>query len=154
MGDLSKSKHIKRDAFLTAYAEVGTVTHAAELAGVSRNAHYMWMQDDPEYPEKFREAEKQACEVLEKEIRRRAVEGVDEPVFHKGEQCGTVRKYSDTLLIFAAKGAMPEKYRENAKLEIDLKANITGQVDLARLSAEELAALETMLAKATDTTPE
>jgi len=149
MGDLSKSVQLKREAFLTAYSEVGVVTHAADVAGVHRNAHYNWM-DDPEYAKRFREAEKQACEVLEKEIRRRAVEGVDEPVFHKGEQCGTVRKYSDTLLIFAAKGAMPEKYRENAKLEIDLKANITGQVDLARLSADELATLESMLAKATE----
>jgi len=148
-GRLSKTIQIKREAFLAAYAEVGTITHAAELAGVTRNSHYDWM-NDPEYVQRFREAEKQACEVLEKEIRRRAVEGVDEPVFHKGEQCGTVRKYSDTLLIFAAKGAMPEKYRENAKLEIDLKANITGQVDLAKLSADELATLETMLTKATE----
>jgi len=118
MGDLSKSRHVKRDAFLAAYAEVGTVTHAAELAGVSRNSHYMWMQDDPEYPEKFREAEKQACDRLEQEVRRRAVSGVDEPVFYQGKECGTVRKYSDTLLIFATKGAMPQKYRENVSMEL------------------------------------
>ena len=118
MGDLSKSKHPKRDAFLAAYEEVGTVTHAAELAGVSRNAHYMWMQDDPEYTEKFREAEKQACDRLEQEVRRRAVEGVLEPVFYQGQECGTVRKYSDTLLIFATKGALPQKYRENVSMEL------------------------------------
>jgi len=150
MSDHDKSVQVKKEAFLAAYAEVGTITHAAELAGISRTSHYQWMEN-AEYVEKFREAEKQACEVLEKEIRRRAVEGVDEPVFHRGEQCGTVRKYSDTLLIFAAKGAMPEKYRENAKLEIDLKANITGQINLAKLSPEELEALEAMYTKASET---
>jgi len=117
MGELSKSVQLKRDAFLTAYAEVGTVTHAADIVGVHRNAHYNWMQD-PEYVEKFREAERQAADVLEKEVRRRAVEGVLEPVFYQGQECGTVRKYSDTLLIFATKGAMPQKYRENVSMEL------------------------------------
>jgi len=117
MGDLSKSVQLKRDAFLAAYAEVGTVTHAADIVGVHRNAHYNWMQD-PEYVEKFREAEKQAADVLEKEVRRRAVEGVLEPVFYQGQECGTVRKYSDTLLIFATKGALPQKYRENVSMEL------------------------------------
>jgi len=96
MSDHDKSVQAKREAFLAAYAEVGTVTHAAELAGISRTSHYQWMEN-PEYVEKFREAEKQACDRLEQEVRRRAVEGVLEPVFYQGEQCGTVRKYSDYL---------------------------------------------------------
>ena len=135
MGELSKSVQLKRDAFLTAYAEVGTVTHAADIVGVHRNAHYNWMQD-PEYVEKFREAERQAADVLEKEVRRRAVEGVEEPVFYKGEQCGTVRKYSDTLLIFATKGALPEKYRENASIEI---SGPDGRAIEVEVSSAELA---------------
>jgi len=117
MSDHDKSVQAKREAFLAAYAEVGTVTHAAELAGISRTSHYQWMEN-PEYVEKFREAEKQACDRLEQEVRRRAVEGVLEPVFYQGEQCGTVRKYSDTLLIFATKGALPQKYRENVSMEL------------------------------------
>ena len=36
------------------------------------------------------------------------------PVFHKGEQCGVVREYSDTLMIFLLKARDPAKYRENA----------------------------------------
>jgi hypothetical protein len=49
---------------------------------------------------------------LESEARRRAVDGVDEPVFHKGRICGTVRKYSDALLMFLLRGNAPEKYKE------------------------------------------
>lgn len=60
----------------------------------------------------------QASDLLEKEARRRAHDGWDEPVFgslgnNQGSgEIGTVRKYSDTLLIFLLKGARPEKYRD------------------------------------------
>ena len=132
-GRMSKSVHLKREAFLAAYSEVGTITHAAQLAGVLRTAHYNWM-NDPEYVERFREAEKQACDRLEQEIRRRAVSGVDEPVFYQGKECGTVKKYSDTLLIFLAKGAMPQKYRDNVKME--LTGQNGGGVEVELTSAE------------------
>ena len=72
------------------------------------------------------------AEALEDEATRRAAEGVDEPVFHQGAQVGTIRKYSDTLAIFLLKGAMPEKYRDNAKLEL------SGRVDLGKLTDDEL----------------
>lgn len=52
------------------------------------------------------------AELLEAEAVRRAYEGVDEPVFYQGSECGEVRKYSDTLLMFLLKGMMPNKYRE------------------------------------------
>src|SRR5262249_21583923 len=51
-------------------------------------------------------------EVLEAELRRRAVEGWLEPVYYRGKKVGDVRKFSDTCLIFALKGEKPEKYRE------------------------------------------
>ena len=118
MAGCGKTKHLKKEAFLAAYAEVGNITQAAEIAGIDRNTHYFWMNTDPEYPARFRQAEEQACDRLEAEARRRAVQGVDEPVFYQGEQCGVVRKYSDTLLIFLLKGARPEKYRERVSQEI------------------------------------
>ena len=46
---------------------------------------------------------------LEDEARRRAVDGVDEPVFQQGKQVGTIRKHSDTLLIFLLKGIRPQE---------------------------------------------
>lgn len=100
-------------AFLDAFAELGTVTHAAAAAGIDRQTHYNWLESDPEgYGKRFEEAKARAIDKLEREATRRAVEGVDEPVFWQGMQVSTVRKYSDTLLIFLLKGAKPEKYRE------------------------------------------
>lgn len=113
--------HAKKRAFLAAYAEVGTITRAAELAGVSRRTHTNWLNDienGPAYAEAFATAGQQACDRLEQEARRRAIEGTLKPVFHKGEECGVVREYSDTLLIFLMKGAMPEKYRERVSQEV------------------------------------
>jgi hypothetical protein len=72
---------------------------------------------DPVYFQAFKEAHQQACEALEAEARRRATEGWDEPVFQKGVQCGVVRKYSDQLLMFLMRGAMPDKYREHLQIE-------------------------------------
>jgi hypothetical protein len=54
---------------------------------------------------------------MEQEADRRAIEGVDEPVFHKGTVVGHIRKYSDTLLIFRLKALAPAKYRETIRQE-------------------------------------
>ena len=53
-----------------------------------------------------------AHDALESEARRRAVEGVPMPVYYNGKVCGTVRKYSDFLLMFLMKAKMPQ-YRDS-----------------------------------------
>lgn len=52
-----------------------------------------------------------ATDVLEKEAVRRAVQGVDEPVYQGGKQVGSITRYSDTLLIFLLK-ANRDKFRQ------------------------------------------
>jgi hypothetical protein len=116
----------KQEAFLAAYAEVGNITHAAEIVGVERTRHYDWLRSDPEYAEAFKKADEQAIEKLEQEARRRAVTGVrrkkftgkGEPVIDPvtGEQY-VEEEYSDTLLIFLMKGARPEKYKDRVHNE-------------------------------------
>jgi hypothetical protein len=60
-----------------------------------------------------------AVGALEDEALRRAVEGVEEPVYQGGKQVGVIRKYSDALLMFLLKAARPEKYRENYSIRHD-----------------------------------
>ena len=119
MGSNGKPKQArvetKQAAFLAALAEVGNITVAARAAQIDRRLHYDWMAIDPGYPGRYRDAVHQAGEALEAEARRRAVDGVPEPIFYKGEPIGAVRKYSDTLLIFMMKGAMPHKYRDRVE---------------------------------------
>lgn len=113
----------KQRAFLAAYRELGNIKSAAIAAGCDRSHVYQWRRDDPEFVTAMAEAAEEAIETLEAEARRRAVEGTVRPVFHQGHECGGVREYSDTLLIFLLKGAKPDKYRDNHAV------NVSGQID-------------------------
>ena len=111
--------HAKKAAFLAALSETGNVSKAAEASGINRRSHSRWLQEDDEYRVATAEALDAAADKLEEEARRRAHDGFDEPVYYQGEVCGTVRKYSDTLLIFLLKGARPDKYRERTSITVE-----------------------------------
>lgn len=102
---------INQERFLSIFSEVGVITKAAAIAGIDKSNHSKWLKSNEKYRERFEAAVEAANDVLIAECRRRAVEGVDEPVFYKGEQVDTVKKYSDLLLIFEMKRRMPE-YRD------------------------------------------
>jgi hypothetical protein len=133
MARRDQCKHQK--AFLAAYAECGNITLAAKMAKIDRTQHYRWLAD-PDYAEQFQAAEEQAVEMLEKEARRRAIEGLKKKKFDKngqpiidpetGEQY-VEHEYSDTLLIFLLKGARPEKYRD--RHEISANVNVTAKLE-------------------------
>ncbi len=108
----------KKEKFLEAFRQTGNVTEAAEKAGVNRATPYKWRKKDPKFAKAWEEAEQEAADRLEREAWRRAVEGVEEPVYYKGKQIDSIRKYSDTLLIFLLKGNRPEKYADRVKQEI------------------------------------
>ncbi len=111
--------------FLAAYSEMGNITRATEEADISRQTHYNWMSQDPEYAEAFKKAERLAADKLEEEARRRAVEGIEEPVYQGGELVGSKMKYSDTLLIFLLKGNKPDKFADRQKVEQENTGEMT-----------------------------
>src|SRR5690606_23292709 len=82
---VNRIQHAKKRAFLAAYAETGNISRAAQMAEIDRSTHYIWMREDPAYVEAFAYADQQAGDRLEEEARRRAVEGVEEPVYHQGK---------------------------------------------------------------------
>ncbi len=137
----------RQDAFLAAFAEAGTITAAAKAARIRRRQHHTWLERDPEYVERFCEAQELANERLEHEARRRAVEGWKEPVFYEGEKVGDKPKYSDNLLMFLMKGALPEKYKERYEQVGEPTKSVNYNVDLTSLSDEELRTLERMVDK-------
>ena len=102
---------------------------------MGRSSHYRWREKDSEYREAFDQAKEDATDVLEAEAHRRAVEGVEESVgWYKGVPGGTVRRYSDVLLIFLLKALRPEKYRER----VDLRGSLA-HIDLTQLPDHLLA---------------
>ena len=107
----------KKKTFLEAFSHTGTIAHAAREAGFNPRQHWRWLERDPEYKERFQEAEAIFIDVLQRELFRRAVEGVPRPVFYKGAKVGEVTEYSDACLIFALKAHDP-KYRALDRLEL------------------------------------
>lgn len=102
----------KKEIFLKALSINGIITEAAKAAKIPRQSHYDWMKNDPEYPARYEAAYNEAVDSLEQEAISRARDGWEEPVYQGGKYVGSIRKKSDTLLIFLLKGAKPEKYRE------------------------------------------
>lgn len=117
-------------------AKSGNVTQACEKAQIARLTIYNKYRRDPEFAKAFDEAKATGYESLEDEAVRRGRDGVDEPVFYQGEECGSVRKYSDALLMFLLKGSKPKVYRDR------MDANITG--DPAALAAAMFQAAQAM----------
>ena len=100
--------------FLECYLTTGSINRAAKLSGIDRKRHYEWMKD-ANYVVAFREAQKQTAVALEEEARRRAVDGVLEPVFGAvgGGTSGLIgyrRRFSDTLLVKLLEANNPEKF--------------------------------------------
>jgi hypothetical protein len=102
----------KKRRFLAAFAHLGQREAAAASVGIDSRTHRYWMQKDLVYAEGFKRAEAFVADRIEDEIFRRGIGGWEDPVYWQGAQVGTIRRYSDTLLIFAAKGAMPAKYKD------------------------------------------
>lgn len=119
MGQPTKLTPERKSAFLTALSETCNVTKAAEAVGLKRQTLYDWRRDDEAFAVEWAHALRIGAEALEDIAKVRAFDGIDEPVFHQGEQVATMKKYSDTLTIFLLKGAMPEKYRERVDTRVD-----------------------------------
>lgn len=98
--------------FLEQLGVDGNVSRACEVAQLQRKAVYEKRNGDPEFEKDVQAAFEVATDKLEAEARRRAMEGVEEPVFHQGVEVARVRKYSDSLLGLMLKGNR-RKYATN-----------------------------------------
>lgn len=76
----------------------GDLVEAAKYSGVSPMFIQRWMKDDTDAAERIQEAQQVGYLGLESEARRRAVDGIEEDVYYKGEVVGKKVSYSDGLL--------------------------------------------------------
>jgi hypothetical protein len=107
----------RRERFLELFADTGNVTRSAQSIGATARALYLLRRRDDAFREAWEEAEEIAADRLEEEARRRAIEGVEEPVVSGGQlvldvagRPVTVRRYSDGLLISLLKAHRPERF--------------------------------------------
>lgn len=106
-----------KNRFLNYLVDCGTISKAAQVMGISRQTHYLWMRGDSNYAIAYGRARQMANDLLEEEAYRRAVEGEERGIYYKGEKVGSRREYSDTLLAMLLKGAFPEKYKDRVQHE-------------------------------------
>lgn len=136
--------NVWHNAFFTALSNCGNVRQACKDANVDPKTVYKKRKREPEFAEEWDDALNVAADVLEKEAWRRAHEGIEEPVYHKGAVCGHVRKYSDVLLIFLLKGMRPEKYRERVFVSpAEMDKLIEQQLKMLKGEGEEAEADQT-----------
>lgn len=107
-----------KDVFLATLAETINVSEASRAAGVDRRTAYAHRESDPEFAARWDAALDGGLDDAEGEVYRRGVKGVDRPVFQGGKRVGTVRDYSDTLLIFLLKSRRRQVYGDKSLHEI------------------------------------
>lgn len=138
IGQLKKDKRSKKKQqadFLLKFGECASVSKAAKQAKVPRSTVYDWLKKDADFKTAFDEACEAAIGALEDEAVRRAHEGTVKPVFQGGKKVGSVREYSDTLLIVLLKARSPEKYKERQFVEAK---NTNVNYNSAELKADEI----------------
>ena len=130
----------KRDwkpAFIEALRATGNVTHAAQYAGRSQNQAYHVRRHSEHFAAQWDEALGEGTDLLEAEARRRAFTGIDKPVYYKGEVVGSIKEYSDRLLMFLLKAHDP-KFRDGVKVEQPGATDVGVDRDLEKRIMERL----------------
>jgi hypothetical protein len=120
-----KLTNARQERFLKSLAETGNVTAAVAAAGTSRTRVYELRKVDPAFAARWEEAEDMAADALEAEARRRAVEGIQEPLVSAGKlvrdddgQPIAVQRYSDHLLLALLKAHRPPRRERPVRFEL------------------------------------
>ena len=96
--------------------ETGSIPQSCTRIGITVRELTRLRKDSINVDENVADAVEFAADALEVEARRRAVDGVEEPVFYQGDEVATVTKFSDGLLRDLLKANNPEKFRERVDL--------------------------------------
>lgn len=102
---------------LAAYARTGNVLEAVQQSKVARSNHHLWMKENADYREAFREAYKLAIERMEAIVDRVAFKGLLRPIYHQGKKVGQIRVYNPTLMMFRLRRLDPA-YRDTCSVEV------------------------------------
>lgn len=109
-GDKGRWDTEMRESFLSLIREGFTNKDAAAACGCGTKYFKRHRDADPEFEKAYQEAREDGNDVIRAEIKRRAIDGVAEPVYHDGRVVGHKQKYSDNLLIHLSKARMPEEF--------------------------------------------
>ncbi len=124
------SAQAKQRALIKHLRTHGSISAACEAVGCHRRTHYRWMESYESYRLDVEDALADFVDTLEQEIDRRAFHGVEEPVFFKDQQVGTIRKFSDQLAMFRLRALAPDRYCDRRQSIVQADVRHTGQIVL------------------------
>lgn len=127
----------RADAFIEAIATGSEDKEAAEFAGVTLNAVRERSSRDSAFRAAYAEARKNRIEVYRSEARRRAVDGVLEPVWYRGEQVGVRRVYSDRLMEMLLRAEDPDTFGDRQVVTV-LAAPLSAQDIMQAVAAGKM----------------
>ena len=126
----------RKKAFLVALASTGNVGVAATRAGWTRGTARYHRDNDPAFADMWDQAHEFSVDLLEMEMRRRATEGVQRPIYQQQMLVGHETVYSDSLLLAMVK-AKRREYREHQTIDANVKGGVLIVPGVAVASAWE-----------------
>jgi len=134
-----------RRAFLKHYARYGSISAAATYCRIATSTATLYRDTNPDFAQEMMDALDEHRARIERAIYERGVEGVEEPRFNATGQIGTVRKYSDQLLLAYAKRHISE-YREGDTSRVAVAVGVElNRVEVKQLGADQRKALRVLL---------
>ena len=129
--------------FLEALADTGSVSAAVAVAGTSRTRVYELRKADPDFARGWEDAEEIAADQLHDEARRRALEGIPEPLVSGGKlvrdeegQPITIRRYSNSLLLALLKAHRPPRRERSVRFQLPaLRSAADAEIEMAKIAA-------------------
>ena len=121
--------------WLAVYAKTGNMSTASSSSHVPRSYIKQLARKSPVFMRRLSSCKEQAHDGLVSEAYRRAVSGVDEPVFGRQAdgstgQIGTIRKYSDRLLEKLLMASMPDKFASISGRVNDSHTHVKGNLTI------------------------
>ena len=107
---IAQRKLESQERFLNIFRKNGTIGGSCRLARITRWTHYDWLDTDPSYVRRFKDAFEDAVDRAEKELIRRGVDGWTEKVYYQGEVVDEKIVKSDQCLTFYLKGRRKEVF--------------------------------------------
>lgn len=133
-GDTGAGRQAWQSLFLEGLRATGNVSEAARAASICRSRVYDCRHRDADFAAAWADALEEAADRLEMEAFRRAVEGIGEDRFFRGDVVGRVTRYSDRLLMFLLKARRPERF-DGAHPQKDMMNDRRYQDELRRRMA-------------------
>lgn len=133
--DSTKMTKEKKLEYIETVRRSGLLSKSAEKIGVSPGTVMSHRKSDPAFDEEVNNAMALFADDVEEELYRRAMEGVQKPIVHRGEVVTHVAEYSDRLLELAVK-----RHKVEFRDKVSADVNLTGGVLLvpgAEMSVEE-----------------